>query len=353
LIIYFILIYCRNGEAVEHQPINNNYSQINFETTASTVCSSTSGGRIGLIILVKSAPHYFEKRAAIRATWGSSQYLMNVSNSIGLKSPLLSCKQTQLQKNLNLTCQTTHPAESISSLQFPIKLVFLLGTNTPGYKSHEDFLKRQHRNPNTVKKSTISAHYYNNQKNRPALNAESYLTHTKQKSARNDHFNNLGDSSIYRLGTSQEIKQTKDKSTSQTRQESTFFDRKRSKRLTAEKEANELLNEEILKHQDIVQANFVDSYDNNTYKTMVGLRWAVEVCEHFQYAFLVDDDMYINVRNLIKFMEETTNYPSKISPQSKDVFREHLYAGKVLHSTKPMRRTACKLPLLISVPRKE
>lgn len=106
--------------------------------------------------------------------------------------------------------------------------------------------------------------------------------------------------------------------------------------------------EEMLKYKDIVRAKFVDSYENNTLKILVGLRYALEQCQDFSYAFLVDDDMYLNVANLIKFIEEPTNYPSSsIWPaQANDTTsqtlkscrdnQEHLYAGKVLW-TRPIR----------------
>jgi hypothetical protein len=36
--------------------------------------------------------------------------------------------------------------------------------------------------------------------------------------------------------------------------------------------------QEFAQHKDLVQGNFVDSYFNNTWKTALGFRWAVEHC---------------------------------------------------------------------------
>jgi hypothetical protein len=36
--------------------------------------------------------------------------------------------------------------------------------------------------------------------------------------------------------------------------------------------------QEFAQYKDLVQGNFIDSYFNNTWKTALGLRWAVEHC---------------------------------------------------------------------------
>lgn len=71
----------------------------------------------------------------------------------------------------------------------------------------------------------------------------------------------------------------------------------------------EAINEESAKYGDIVQADFIDSYYNNTYKTIMGMRWLIENCSNFRYAFFSDDDMYVSVKNLLKFLRHPTAYP--------------------------------------------
>ncbi|XP_014217476.1 beta-1,3-galactosyltransferase brn [Copidosoma floridanum] len=66
---------------------------------------------------------------------------------------------------------------------------------------------------------------------------------------------------------------------------------------------------ESIKYQDIVQADFQDSYYNNTIKTMMGFHWAFKFCLNSKYYVFVDDDMYISVKNILKFLKNPTLYP--------------------------------------------
>ena len=49
------------------------------------------------------------------------------------------------------------------------------------------------------------------------------------------------------------------------------------------------INEEAEKFGDIVQADFLDSYYNNTLKTMSGLKWAVENCPNASFVVFSGD----------------------------------------------------------------
>lgn len=60
---------------------------------------------------------------------------------------------------------------------------------------------------------------------------------------------------------------------------------------------------------DIVQANFIDSYFNNTIKTMMGQKWAVEHCPRSRFFMFVDDDFYVSTKNVLRFMRDPVNYP--------------------------------------------
>jgi len=66
---------------------------------------------------------------------------------------------------------------------------------------------------------------------------------------------------------------------------------------------------ESREHGDIVQGDFVDNYYNNTVKTMMGLRWAAEMCPTSRFYFFVDDDYYVSLRNLLRFLRNPLNYP--------------------------------------------
>jgi len=66
---------------------------------------------------------------------------------------------------------------------------------------------------------------------------------------------------------------------------------------------------EAREHKDIVQGSFIDTYFNNTIKTGMGLRWAVEHCPKSRFYMFVDDDYYVSARNLLRFLRNPVNYP--------------------------------------------
>jgi hypothetical protein len=63
------------------------------------------------------------------------------------------------------------------------------------------------------------------------------------------------------------------------------------------------------KYGDIVQADFIDSYFNNTIKTMMGFKWAVAFCPNSRFYMFSDDDMYISTKNVLRFIRNPTQYP--------------------------------------------
>ncbi|XP_067001874.2 beta-1,3-galactosyltransferase brn-like [Anabrus simplex] len=69
------------------------------------------------------------------------------------------------------------------------------------------------------------------------------------------------------------------------------------------------IDEERNKYGDIVQAEFVDTYFNNTIKTMMGFKWAVQFCLNSKFYMFSDDDMYISTKNVLQFIRNPTQYP--------------------------------------------
>lgn len=59
------------------------------------------------------------------------------------------------------------------------------------------------------------------------------------------------------------------------------------------------LKEEHDIHNDIIQGDFIDSYKNLTYKTMMALTWAKSRCAHAWHVLKTDDDVYINIQGLL------------------------------------------------------
>lgn len=61
---------------------------------------------------------------------------------------------------------------------------------------------------------------------------------------------------------------------------------------------NALLLEESSEFHDILQADFRDTYNNLTYKTMTGLKWGHGHCSNAKYIMKTDDDMFVNTEVL-------------------------------------------------------
>ena len=61
------------------------------------------------------------------------------------------------------------------------------------------------------------------------------------------------------------------------------------------------------RHSDIVKENFIDSYNNLTLKTLMGLRWAQRFCKKAKYILKIDHDHVPNLPNLVMHLEKAPN----------------------------------------------
>ncbi|KAK7866511.1 hypothetical protein R5R35_002471 [Gryllus longicercus] len=61
----------------------------------------------------------------------------------------------------------------------------------------------------------------------------------------------------------------------------------------------EALDEESAHYGDLVQENFVDSYNNLTLKTVFLLKWVRTHCAGARFIMKTDDDMFVNIRSLV------------------------------------------------------
>ncbi|KAM7296828.1 beta-1,3-galactosyltransferase 1 isoform X1 [Ixodes scapularis] len=52
-------------------------------------------------------------------------------------------------------------------------------------------------------------------------------------------------------------------------------------------------------HNDIIQGDFVDSYDNLTLKSVMMLQWTQSFCPSVDHVMKTDDDVYVNLDNLL------------------------------------------------------
>lgn len=57
---------------------------------------------------------------------------------------------------------------------------------------------------------------------------------------------------------------------------------------------------------DMIQGNFQDAYRNMTYKHVMALKWFNENCAHAQLLVKVDDDVFMNTPQLVKYLADPT-----------------------------------------------
>uniref|UniRef100_A0A131XUF2 Hexosyltransferase n=1 Tax=Ixodes ricinus TaxID=34613 RepID=A0A131XUF2_IXORI len=106
-------------------------------------------------------------------------------------------------------------------------------------------------------------------------------------------------------------------------------------------------------HGDLVQADFVDSYYNNTIKMMQGFRWVVDYCSSAEFVLFVDDDYYVSVKNLLKFVRNPWGFSAVAqeddeAPQRVSAPDGRLWAGYVFEGSWPMRHRWSKWYLSLS-----
>lgn len=64
---------------------------------------------------------------------------------------------------------------------------------------------------------------------------------------------------------------------------------------------------------DIIKEDFIDSYMNLTYKTIMGFKWAATKCAHAKFVMKTDDDMFVNIPNVLKLIESSFGYSMQTS----------------------------------------
>lgn len=111
------------------------------------------------------------------------------------------------------------------------------------------------------------------------------------------------------------------------------------------------VDQENQEHHDIIQGDFVDSYYNNTIKTMMAFKWLNLYCSQVDFVLFVDDDYYVSPKNLIRLVRQfkdlyTPNEKVVDVEGSSDIPNEYdfddetdtrIYAGYVFKSSIPRR----------------
>lgn len=94
---------------------------------------------------------------------------------------------------------------------------------------------------------------------------------------------------------------------------------------------NLAVRQESTEHGDIIQEDFKDNYHNNTIKMIMGYKWAVSNCKSADYLFFVDDDYFVNIKNLVQYVS------------SRNQNEKHkLFSGTLLPHSTPFRVNGSK-----------
>ena len=69
-------------------------------------------------------------------------------------------------------------------------------------------------------------------------------------------------------------------------------------------ELNNAIREELLHHDDIIQGDFIDSYQNMTLKSLLGLKIVKDMCPGVTYLLKSDDDVFVNIPFLLHRLDK-------------------------------------------------
>lgn len=72
--------------------------------------------------------------------------------------------------------------------------------------------------------------------------------------------------------------------------------------MSSQSSLQEKVAKEANKFRDIVQSNFTDSYYNISLSSVTALRWAVDNCASYEYLVKVDDDSFVNLMELSRYL---------------------------------------------------
>ncbi|XP_072005625.1 beta-1,3-galactosyltransferase 2-like isoform X2 [Engystomops pustulosus] len=87
-----------------------------------------------------------------------------------------------------------------------------------------------------------------------------------------------------------------------------------------------LLEEESTIYGDIVQQDFLDTYNNLTLKTLMGMEWVTKFCPNASYVMKIDSDVFLNVNYLVHHLLHP-----ELPPQSNYI------TGFIVRYTGPIR----------------
>lgn len=74
----------------------------------------------------------------------------------------------------------------------------------------------------------------------------------------------------------------------------------------AKTDTQQALEQEMLVHSNFIHGDFLDSYNNLTYKHLMGLKYVFYHCPTIEYLVKIDDDVFVNIPVLKNFLEMYT-----------------------------------------------
>ncbi|XP_039747986.1 uncharacterized protein LOC120625116 isoform X2 [Pararge aegeria] len=99
------------------------------------------------------------------------------------------------------------------------------------------------------------------------------------------------------------------------------------------------IEEEVEKYGDVIQEGFVDSYNNLTLKSIMMLKWVTNNCnESVRYFLKTDDDVYVNVPNLVLNLQNR----SQVHDSTKGQEKEYLLIGDLICGARPVQDVSNK-----------
>ncbi|XP_027004367.1 lactosylceramide 1,3-N-acetyl-beta-D-glucosaminyltransferase B [Tachysurus fulvidraco] len=84
-------------------------------------------------------------------------------------------------------------------------------------------------------------------------------------------------------------------------------------------------------YQDLIQQDFLDTFHNLTIKLLLQLGWTHTYCKHARFVMSADDDIFVHMPNLIRYLQEMNRTSVK-----------DFWIGKVHRGSPPIRKKESK-----------
>ncbi|NXX16642.1 B3GT2 galactosyltransferase, partial [Podargus strigoides] len=94
---------------------------------------------------------------------------------------------------------------------------------------------------------------------------------------------------------------------------------------------NEVLLRESEEYHDIIQQDFLDTYNNLTLKTLMGMKWVASYCSGASFVMKTDSDVFVNTIHLIEKLLRPLSPPL-----------QNYFTGCLMKMNKPIRNKASK-----------